>query len=417
MIAGLDTINAMISAKYITNTVNRRGIHITNSHHIFPHRTIMQTDTTTWMWILIILIIVIIIILIVVPNASTSAPADLGAGLELFQDPPAVLTTMYPNHLNWMNTVKPGWALKQTTDAAITNASPSTFVVAYPPDGINGDTLATTKGYFVCLASLKTAFKIDCGYDLGGMRVGYFDRADIQFINALISGYRMDRSQITIIPLSDPAILGRMWDVDVDIVITCIVPFSPFHFTLMQQRVSCMGFNNLDIDRINVFYTDIVLEKIQMSSLFYNGAQSAVLAREEDTRLPVISVNLMKVVPKPPPTFSLDAFIDLDPRTLDPSYHCYGDPSVDIRALCESKYDVIGQVKHYLSTWDQPCVTNTNCPFYDSGQQRGGCKKTGECEFPVAVRRLGFKKYDASGVNAPFKNSDGSYAFGKVKEL
>ena len=69
----------------------------------------MQTDTTTWMWILIILIIVIIIILIVVPNASTSAPADLGAGLELFQDPPAVLTTMYPNHLNWMNTVKPGW--------------------------------------------------------------------------------------------------------------------------------------------------------------------------------------------------------------------------------------------------------------------------------------------------------------------
>lgn len=332
---------------------------------------------------------------------------------ECFDTPPAVLTTLYPNHLAWINTVKPGWILKQTTDAAIHNAPPSSIVVAYPPDGIKGDTLATTKGYFVSMASLKTGFKIDCGYDLGGMRVGYFDRADLQFIDALISGYHMDRSQITLVPLHNPTVLQKMWDVDVDLVITCIVPLSPFHRILKAQRTSFMGFGNLDIDRIHVFYPDIVLEELEMGSMFYNGAQSAVLAREESTRLPVISINLIKVASPPSRAFSLDAFMDLDPRTLDPSYHCYGDPSVDIRALCESKYDVIGQVKNYLSSWDQPCVTDTNCPFYDSGQKRGGCKQNGECELPVAVRRLGFKKYDASGVYAPFKNAKGQYIFGQ----
>ena len=359
--------------------------------------------------------LVLIILLIVVVCLCMIVSAEQPPQYEWFQDPPTVLTTMYPNHIVWLHTAKPGWALKQTDESSIKNAKNSAYVIAYPPDAIKGTTIATTKGYFVSMASLKTGFKIDCGYDLGGMRVGYFDRADIQFINALISGYRMDGSQITLVPLDDPTSLQHMWDVDIDIVITCIVPMSPFHRTLRAQRISFMGFNNLDIDRIHIFYPDIALEKLQMTSLFYNGAASAVLAREEDTHLPVISIKIIQVAPSLNPlSLGLDPFIDLDPRTLDPTYHCYGDPSVDIRALCESKYDVTGQLKNYTSTWDQPCVTDTNCPFYDDIQHRGGCKSNGECELPVAVRRLGFKKYDSSGVYAPFKRPDGTYIFGST---
>ena len=42
-------------------------------------------------------------------------------------------------------------------------------------------------------------------------------------------------------------------------------------------------------------------------------------------------------------------------------------------------------------TWDRPCETDTECPFYDSRRGRGGCSEGGFCEMPLGVDRRSFR--------------------------
>jgi hypothetical protein len=43
-------------------------------------------------------------------------------------------------------------------------------------------------------------------------------------------------------------------------------------------------------------------------------------------------------------------------------------------------------------TWDRPCETDTECPFYDSRRGRGGCRDSGFCEMPLGVNNLSYRK-------------------------
>ena len=55
--------------------------------------------------------------------------------------------------------------------------------------------------------------------------------------------------------------------------------------------------------------------------------------------------------------------------------------------------------------WDKKCSTDEECPYYKSNDiypnNRGGCINNGFCEFPVGVKRLGFKKYTDTNLNKP----------------
>ena len=329
-----------------------------------------------------------------------------------------VLASSYGNHSAWVSRVsKFRWQVKETPDEEIVGAVPGTLVIKYPQDTFNADILAEKKGHFVSIMAPAFAMQIDCGFNFGGMTVGYFTRAELQFIDALIAGYRMDRSKIKLVKISQNQVftLPRRLQRDLNIVIAFVVPKSPFHRLLQAQRVSILGFNRINIERVKVFYPSITVEETKLRSLFFDigGTGAMVLARENDTKLPTINCAIARVKPPEKPKTVLDPFSNYEPeaKTVSPTYRCYGDETIVIRGLCESPFDAIGMPKQTPTTWDDPWTKDDDCPFYDGSQRRGGCDtKTGLCELPVAVKRLGYRLYDDKGVNEPFKR-DGKYIF------
>lgn len=338
-----------------------------------------------------------------------------------------VNTTAFVNHATWVNAAGKGeWKALEVTEESqdrIWNPSPKSLIVSYPGDPTQmtkGTVLATQKGYFIAISSLEKAFKMPCGFDLNNMSVGYLDRADVYFLNALAQGYHMDLSTINYmwIPPTREEIMNiatRLKN-DLDIVITYLIPKSPLHRLIQGQTVSIMGFKNLDIQRIKIFAPYIDIEPVNLKSMFFDigGSAAAVLSRESETKLPYMISSIVQIAEKPKPKSILDAtfegFInnyEMDPESLDPAYRCYGDETQTSKQMCESKYDPIGLPKKVQTVWDKPCIVNSDCPFWDKTQKRGGCnKQDGTCEMPVAVRRTAYRKYDASGINEPFKKND-----------
>jgi len=84
---------------------------------------------------------------------------------------------------------------------------------------------------------------------------------------------------------------------------------------------------------------------------------------------------------------------------IEPEYQCIGDSTIKNKGLCNSVYDAMGRPKENRNVWDRPCVTNTDCPFYQINKNydnyRGGCIN-GYCEMPLGVKRIGFTMYDGN---------------------
>jgi hypothetical protein len=351
-----------------------------------------------------------------------------------------VLMGAYLNNVKWVADANSNWVPVQASDDQLSKATPGQLVVTYGPSpgpspgpGPGSSSAATTKaeaaaakGYFVILASPDTVFQSvnEALLNFDGKTIGYYDQVDLNFINAVISGYRMNPENIHLVRLqySDIDTLSdRMTgpdaspNGDIDMIITFIIPHSPFHQHLQTQRVSAMGFANLDIDRVHVFQPDVKLERIKLRTLFRErpepDADASGMRQASDTQLPYLYATVVRVpAPVPVTTETFISNLDLNNEKMDPSYNCYGDPTIDIRALCESAYDAVGQPKT-PGIWDHMCVSNEDCPFYDLVSGRGGCKADGSCEFPQGVKRLSYHKYDSTGVNRPFTTADGKYIF------
>lgn len=59
-------------------------------------------------------------------------------------------------------------------------------------------------------------------------------------------------------------------------------------------------------------------------------------------------------------------------------------------------------------TWDRPCESDTECPFYDHRRGRGGCQH-GFCEMPMGIDRQSFRKHgDESNIMYHGCGSDSS---------
>ncbi len=73
-------------------------------------------------------------------------------------------------------------------------------------------------------------------------------------------------------------------------------------------------------------------------------------------------------------------------------YKCFGNNGFN-KSTCNSFSFETGR----KGVWDKPCLKNDECPFYKKNKNypnsRGGCKN-GYCEFPLNIKRLGYKKYD-----------------------
>jgi hypothetical protein len=81
---------------------------------------------------------------------------------------------------------------------------------------------------------------------------------------------------------------------------------------------------------------------------------------------------------------------------FEPQYHCYEDRTILDKGECVDTVDKIGKMKPSY-TWDRPCKTDTECPFYLKNKNylnnRGGCNN-GFCEFPVGLKRKSNRFYD-----------------------
>lgn len=272
----------------------------------------------------------------------------------------------------------------------------------------NNKRIATCpKGYFVLLFDIAKAIQVDCSYNFVGKSVGFFDRSDELFLRALLYGYRMPISAVKMeqIPIN-------RWDQiaeelkRLDMIVCYIVPGSPFHKLLQTQDISVMGFKNLDINRVRLFYPYIQLEQVDLNTVLLDvpGSAMKIMNRARDTNLPSMSLQMIQLENNTTETFVTR--IETDQEAIDPSFRCYGDESITSKTLCESKYDVIGLPKRVQTTWDRQCTKNTDCPFFQANKNypnsRGGCNKDGFCEFPVGIKRIAYIKYDDTGVNAPF---------------
>lgn len=86
---------------------------------------------------------------------------------------------------------------------------------------------------------------------------------------------------------------------------------------------------------------------------------------------------------------------------FDSRYRCYNNSSYNLKGLCESDFDELGEIKPYKTYWDRPCETNKECPFYQKNKNyknyRGGCID-GYCEFPIGITRLSYRKYDENSI-------------------
>lgn len=268
------------------------------------------------------------------------------------------------------------------------------------------------KGYFVALTKPGTALLLDCSYSLSGKKIGYLDRPDYLFIQAIIHGYRLDASQISLtqVPLKDWDNLPNALDDGLDVIITYVVPESGFHKLIQVQTMSAMGFRGLDADRIKLFYPHITIEKDAplRDTLASSGSTGLlVMDREKTTSLPAMRTALLGLAGSPPSI--REGFVtrlSISAEADDPSYRCYGDITNPSKAACESPFDDLGQPKTRPTYWDRPCIRNEDCPFFKANEnypnQRGGCLQGGLCEFPIGMRRKAFRLYEDVGIHAPF---------------
>ena len=287
-------------------------------------------------------------------------------------------------------------------------------------------------GYFVALQSPNKMNALKCSFDLHGKTVGYFHRTDRDFITAILNGYRISTSGVTLTRVkSDSSFLDRS---TTDVIITFLIPNSPFHLWLLKQRVAFTGFRELDINRVRLFYPNVTIQKVNLnrlllgkydsSSMGTNTVTSIVDLDDNDTLLPTMKLSMIAIISRDADiiaqskgnvmvygsdvTEEFATRLDLDRESLDPAFKCYGDANIKSKALCESPYDAWGEPKSSRTAWDKPCAQDADCPFYKANKRyrnsRGGCGTSapGVCELPIGLRRVAFRLYDDTGPFAPF---------------
>lgn len=85
-------------------------------------------------------------------------------------------------------------------------------------------------------------------------------------------------------------------------------------------------------------------------------------------------------------------------QSLDDSRWNCTDPTIKIKGLCDSEYDLDGITKKPVPTfWDRRCELDSECPFYQANKNypnyRGQCKD-GFCEMPIGINRIAYRLYN-----------------------
>lgn len=129
---------------------------------------------------------------------------------------------------------------------------------------------------------------------------------------------------------------------------------SPMNRLLLGQKLSIMGFKDLDYSRVQVAYPFIQEKKVDLT-YYFRGFTSYILARERETTVP--EMQLQQINLNEPTTESFITRLDVSDDRFNATYHCYGDETLDIKGLCNSKYTTFGILKpesQQITNWDAP---------------------------------------------------------------
>jgi hypothetical protein len=81
------------------------------------------------------------------------------------------------------------------------------------------------------------------------------------------------------------------------------------------------------------------------------------------------------------------------------NYRCYGKVAIN-KNECEKKYDSFGKMNTITGSWDKPCSTDTDCPFYKANKNYpntlGGCVNY-KCTMPIGISSKSPIKYTGIG--------------------
>lgn len=245
----------------------------------------------------------------------------------------------------------------------------------------------------------KQVLSGNCTYNFENHIIGYLTQSDLYYIKAIIKGHRMFENTIKLKQLNP---ITPNFE-NVDFVVTNIVKKSKLYKLINNLSLYVYGFTDIDINRIRLFYPFVKSFETDLN-LFFNETKTLKLEKKK-TNIPSLSMILLSDIK----TSYKEDFItrlNIHKSTLDSEYGCYNDERNQNRALCNSSYDEVGDIKSYESLWDKKCKKDEECPFYQSNKNypnnRGGCIKKyqneyGSCEMPIGIKQIGYRKYYDKG--------------------
>ena len=279
------------------------------------------------------------------------------------------------------------------------------------------------EGIFVCISN-NILREEDCIWALYNKVVAYIYMSDYLFIQALIKGYNLDANNIYLkrIKIEELKNTNKMFDY----LFTYIVLDSEYMHFMCNQRYYINGLKDVDINRIKAYYP-FIKENYNTVKYYYSKSKENNNAINEEninnknnndiyissvnSLLPIMSYNIISSVENFITRLDMPSdYFDTVKEFYDESnkgghYGCYGNNNIMNKFECDSYYNIDGTPKKYYSLWDKKCSEDTECPYYKSNKNypnnRGGCINNGFCEFPVGVKRLGFKKYIDTNLNKP----------------
>ncbi len=271
-------------------------------------------------------------------------------------------------------------------------------------------TMIGTEGYFVRLKHPDRSDEKEYPYEVAKRRIGVFDICEKHLVKAIAYGYRIP----TIEPVLNIEYIERKdWDNlegllknRYHVIYAYLIKGSKLEKRILSQNVYITGFDGIDVTRINVTFPYVTLKKTYMSDIFnWKDKDVPKALYNKDGILDLLwCSHFMFVIGDPKNVIEVSPNIEkfitsltVSREMTDPAYRCYGNPTNENRALCNSSYDQWGEEKKDQTYWDVPCIENKDCPFYKANKnypnEFGKCMSNGVCEFPVGVRRLAYLKY------------------------
>lgn len=260
----------------------------------------------------------------------------------------------------------------------------------------------TPKGYFCVFTSASRKDDFVCGYDWTDKRIGFFDRIEKNIIDSVIFGYRTTAkpSWVSIQRLDNIPMLFT----DIDVLIVYVVPDSPMAKLLADKELYLLDWNTIDLSRLKISYPVLNRENVSLTQLF--GVERKIKGTS-DTVANLLYTELSMIRLTTPANDEVETFITrLELTPQDDTYKCFGDDTIHSKLLCESKYDIMGELKSTKNVWDKPCTKNEECPYFQANKNypndRGGCQKEGYCEMPVGILNTSFMKAYEEDPYQPF---------------